>query len=172
MFNFSVLGVGKHTVQQWSASEIAMEPSIWNCSRMYEITAKVFIQHESNQNPKALGYLGAHRSDSFESLFAIQKKNGQPWWWIVPLPRVTNVRVVFVLVISATHKHSKNNAEIGRATPSILSPSGPQTEQSIWFETALLCLATYPVQASCTALTNENHPEGCLASHGPPSHKG
>ena len=41
---------------------------------MDEITAKVFIQHESNQNPKALGYLGAHRSDSFESLFAIQKK--------------------------------------------------------------------------------------------------
>lgn len=50
--------------------------------------------------------------------------------------------------------------------PSILSPSGPQTEQSIWLEIQLLCLATYPVQASCTALTNENHPEGCLASHG------
>lgn len=70
---------------------------------------------------------------------------------------------------SDTSKHSKNNVEIGRAQtfhPLPIRIEILQTEQSISFEICLLCLATHPVRASCTALANEKCPEGCLASRG------
>lgn len=70
---------------------------------------------------------------------------------------------------SDTYKHSKNNAEIGRVQtfhPLPIRSAIPQTEQSIWCEIRLQRLATHPAQASCTALANEKHPEGCLISHG------
>lgn len=46
---------------------------------------------------------------------------------------------------SDTHKHSKNNAEIGRVQtvhPLPIRITMPQTDPSIWLEIRLLCLAT------------------------------
>lgn len=73
--------IREHTVQKFSARKKRRELLIWNSKRIYEITAKVFIQYKSNELPEGLRSLGPCRSDSFMSSFGIKKiknKNSQP----------------------------------------------------------------------------------------------